>query len=227
LRLAPSERSTVVAPRRRRLTDVVPAALEARDLAKSYGGPPLFTRLSVRIETGLVAVAGRNGSGKTTLLKILAGLARPDSGSVDVRRDGTSLSGQPRRLAIGWAGPDLAFYDELTARENLTFFCRVAGYQARSEDLEERLGSIGLGAAIDQRVGAFSTGMKQRLRLVFAVLFDPPILLLDEPMAGLDTQGRDAVQRLLSTRRRSGAVVLASNDERDFVAPEQIVELGV
>ena len=205
---------------------MLPAALEACDLAKSYGGSPLFSQLSFRAETGLIAVAGRNGSGKTTLLKILAGLARPDEGSVHVERAGAGLSGEARRLAIGWAGPDLNFYEDLTARENLTFFRRAAGRSTSADEIGERLADVGLGPAADQRVGTFSTGMKQRLRLGFALLFDPPILLLDEPMAGLDLSGRETVLRQLAVRRLTGAVVLASNDERDFVQPDQVVELG-
>jgi heme exporter protein A len=205
---------------------VLPTALEASDLAKSYGGAPLFSRLGLRVESGMTAVAGKNGSGKTTLLKILAGLSRPDAGSVQVSREGVPLSGEPRRLAIGWAGPDLAFYEELTARENLVFFRRAAGFSAGAEEVEGRLADVDLAAAVDKRVGAYSTGMKQRLRLAFACLFDAPILLLDEPMSGLDVAGRQTVLRLIAARRRSGAVVLASNDERDFVEPDQVVELG-
>jgi ABC-2 type transport system ATP-binding protein len=68
--------------------------------------------------------------------------------------------------------------------------------------------------------------MKQRLRVAFALLFDPPIVILDEPMAGLDADGRRIVEDLIGQRRRSGAVVLASNDERDFVEPEQVIALG-
>ena len=200
--------------------------IEARDLAKSYGGPPLFVRLSLRAETGLTAVAGRNGSGKTTLLKILAGLLRPDEGTVRVERAGARLSGEPLRLAVGWAGQDLNLYEDLTALENLTFFRRAAGACADRGEIRRRLDEVDLGYAADQRVGGFSTGMKQRLRVAFAILFDPPILLLDEPMAGLDVTGRELVARLIAARRRSGAVFLASNDERDFVQPDQTFSLG-
>jgi len=201
-------------------------AIEARDLAKSYGGPPLFSKLSLRAETGLTAVKGRNGSGKTTLLKILAGLLRPDAGSVRVDRAGTRISGETLRLAVGWAGQDLNFYEDLTARENLTFFQRAAGASADTGEIRRRLEEVDLAHAADQRIGGFSTGMMQRLRVAFAMLFDPPILLLDEPMAGLDLPGRELVARLIADRRRSGAVFLASNDERDFVQPDQVFSLG-
>lgn len=202
------------------------ATMDARDLGKSYGGPPLFTGLTFRVETGLTAVAGSNGSGKTTLLKILASLLRPEFGSVWIGRGDRELAGQDRRLAVGWAGLDLAFYDDFTARENLAFFRRAAGLPADPEQIDRRLAAVGLSQASGRRVGAFSTGMKQRLRLAFARLFDPPIVILDEPMAGLDAEGRHLVERAIADQRREGALVLASNDERDFVDPEQVIELG-
>ena len=75
-------------------------------------------------------------------------------------------------------------------------------------------------------MGAFSTGMKQRLKIAFALLFDPPALLLDEPMIGLDADGRAIVEKAVAAKRRDGLVILASNDPRDFVDPDQVVELG-
>jgi heme exporter protein A len=197
----------------------VPTTIAAENLEKSFSGRQLFSGLNFSCARGLVAVAGRNGSGKTTLLKILAGLVRPTSGRVRL--------GAVERLAVGWAGPDLELYRELSAVENLRFFRRAAGRPADTPDLERRLAAAGLGAeAVDRRVAEYSTGMKQRLRLAFAQLFDPDVLLLDEPMVGLDAEGRDAVRAAVAQARRSGPVVLASNDERDFDAPEQRIELG-
>jgi heme exporter protein A len=201
--------------------------LAAENLDKSFSGPPLFSGLDLRVESGLVAVTGRNGSGKTTLLKILAGLMRPTSGRVRVERDGRPLEEADRRLALGWAGPDLALYGELTAEENLAFFRRAAGRVASREDIRRRLSEAGLDeGSSGRRVEEYSTGMKQRLRIAFATLFDPPLLLLDEPTAGLDAEGRAMVLSVVDAARRKGAVVLASNDERDFLAPEARIELG-
>ena len=114
-------------------------AIEARDLAKAFAGPALFTRLSFRADSGLVAVTGRNGSGKTTLLKILASLARPSAGSVSVKRGEQELSGDERRMAVGWSGPDLAFYEDFSAVENLAFLSRAGGRPAAPEELARRL----------------------------------------------------------------------------------------
>lgn len=202
--------------------------LSADALQKAYPPrPPLFARLDFSVERGLTAVTGRNGSGKTTLLKILAGLARPSSGRVRVERGGRALPPAERRLAIGWAGPDLSLYAELSGQENLEFFCRAAGRDLAPAEIRRRLEATGLGhEALDRRVGEYSTGMKQRLRLAFALLFDPPILVLDEPMTGLDPEGREHAFRAIAAARERGAVLLASNDARDFDSPDQRIELG-
>jgi ABC-type multidrug transport system ATPase subunit len=200
--------------------------LEARGLAKSFSGPPLFSDLDLEASEGLVAVVGKNGSGKTTLLKILARLLRPERGTVRVLDGARELSGDARRRAVGWAGPDLAFYDDFTARENLSFFRRAAGLGVSDADLSARLARVGLAAVAERRVGAFSTGMKQRLRLAFALLTDPAVLLLDEPTAALDAEGRAIVFDVVAERRRLGPVFFATNDPRDDARPDAAVALG-
>jgi ABC-type multidrug transport system ATPase subunit len=206
----------------------VPSAttLTAENLSKSFAGAPLFRGLSLAIRGGLVAVAGRNGSGKTTLLRILAGLARPSTGRVLLERDGRALAEPDRRLAVGWSGPDLELYGELTAVENLLFFRRAASRPIGREDAERRLSVVGLAEeAFGRPAAELSTGMRQRLRLAFATLFDPDVLLLDEPANGLDPDGRAVLDGIVERGRRRGAVVLASNDERDLVGADQRVEL--
>jgi ABC-type multidrug transport system ATPase subunit len=201
--------------------------IAAESLDKSFSGTPLFSGLSFSASRGLVAVSGRNGSGKTTLLKILAGLARPSSGRVRIETEAApAFTPSERRLAVGWAGPDLELYGELTAVENLHFFRKAAGRDADTADLVRRLSEVGLAdEAMRRRVEEYSTGMKQRLRIAFATLFDPPVLVLDEPMVGLDVEGRETVYRVLAAARQRGPVLLASNDERDFVEPDQRIEM--
>jgi heme exporter protein A len=201
--------------------------LSAENLAKSFSGTPIFEGLSFEVGAGLLAVSGPNGSGKTTLLKILAGLISPSAGRVRVEREGRALSGAEKRLAVGWSGPDLELYGALTGEENLVFFREAAGLTADRDAVRARLEGTGLPSAAAHRpVDAYSTGMRQRLRLAFALLFDPPLLVLDEPYAGLDSAGREVVRRAIAEARQRGAVVLASNDERDFESPERRVDLG-
>ena len=200
--------------------------LSAEQLAKSFSGTPIFVGVSFEAGAGLLAVAGPNGSGKTTLLKILAGLLSPSEGRVRVEREGRVLSGDERRLAVGWAGPDLELYGDLTGEENLRFFRKAAGFPAETGDIRARLEGVGLSpAAVTRPVDAYSTGMRQRLRLAFARLFDPPLLILDEPYSGLDTSGREIVRRVVADARVRGGVILASNDERDFADAERRIDL--
>lgn len=199
--------------------------IEAIGLSKSFSGPSLFEDVSFLLERGVLAVTGRNGAGKTTLLKILAGLAQPTSGRVRIARNGHELSHDERRFEVGWSGPDLFFYPELTAEENLRFFRRAAGFSAATDDLRDRLDAVGLrspGPAVEH----FSTGMKQRLRIAFARLLDPSVVLLDEPFSGLDASGRSAVARFVETAGERGPVVLAATDLNELPRPDRVLELG-
>lgn len=195
------------------------------DLSKSFAGVPLFAGVSFALERGVLAVTGANGTGKTTLLKILAGLLRPSGGAVRVERNGRELSREERRSGVGWSGPDLAFYPELTAEENLKFFRRAAGFVSLPDDLRARLAAAGLHRARGP-VEHFSTGMRQRLRIAFSFLLDPGVVLLDEPMAGLDSDGRAAARRLIASAAERGPVVLASADRTDLPGADRVLELG-
>ena len=201
------------------------ARIEAIALAKSYPGRPLFAGLSFARESGVLAIVGPNGSGKTTLVKILAGLLAPTAGAVRVERDGRALSTEERRTAVGWSGPDLAFYPELTALENLDFFGRVAGVPTGLEDTRSLLAAVGLSDA-GGPVEHFSTGMKQRLRIAFAFLLRPGVVLLDEPLSGLDAAGREAVAALVAGAAKTAPVVLAATAREELPEAEEVLELG-
>ena len=200
--------------------------LEVRDLEKSFGGPALFRGISLSAESGLVAVTGRNGSGKSTLLKIIAGLLRPSRGAVDLLQEGRAIGGAERRDAVGWASPEIEFPGELTALENLDFLRRSSGRASDPRLAHALLERLGLAHASNRPVGEFSSGMKQRLRLAFSLLLDPPVLLWDEPYSNLDQDGIAAAAQAVEERRQKGLVILATNDRRDLEKPDDEISLS-
>ena len=200
---------------------------EAKGLAKAFAGPPIFRDISLAAERGLVAVTGRNGSGKSTLLKILAGLMRPTRGVVALTNGGAALSDRDRTAAVGFASPELEFPDELTAIENLSLLARASGRRLETHEIESRLDDLGLAASAGRRrIGELSSGMKQRIRLAFSLLLDPPVLLWDEPYSNLDAHGLEAARRIANARRESGLVILATNDRRDIEDADSEVALS-
>lgn len=160
---------------------------------------------------GAVAVTGENGSGKSTLLRILAGLLRPTRGAAGLEVGGAPVAPRARRRLVGLATPELSFYEEFTAEENLRFAAEARGLTNVQELVQDALASTGLTPRAGDRVSAFSSGMKQRLRLAFAVLHRPAVLMLDEPGSHLDEEGRAVVERLVLEHSAAGLVVIATN----------------
>ena len=167
--------------------------------------------LSVEPGTSLV-LTGANGAGKTTLLRIVATLLRPSSGEGSV--GGLSLAGDGDRIRARTAYVSARgfVYDDLTAAENLRFAGRLAGHPVASDTVDTLLATVGLPRAADQTVRTFSTGMRRRLALVTLLLRPIHLALLDEPYAGLDTEGIALVDRMVEHLLAAGTtVILASH----------------
>lgn len=199
---------------------------EASGLEHRYGARRALEPLSFALAApAIVAVTGPNGSGKSTLLRIVAGLLRPSAGELRVVIDGAERSRDARRDGVGFASPELAFYEELSALENLTFVAEARGLGSPGRVALEALARCGLGPRARDRVQALSSGLKQRLRLAFATLAAPSLLLLDEPGTHLDDDGQALVARLIADAGRTGLVILATNDEREWRLAGQRIEL--
>jgi heme exporter protein A len=183
-------------------------AIEFRDLHRRFGRVRVLSGVSGGAGAGeVLLVTGANGSGKSTLLRCLAGLLAPDRGEVLMTVGDRALGPAERRRAVGYVAPDLAFYEPLTAAENLAFFARLRGVEpARGAALLDRVG-----LPHDRAAGALSSGMTQRLRWAWALLHEPEVLLLDEPLANLDPPGRRLVGELLAERLERGAAAVVAN----------------
>ena len=160
-----------------------------------------------------LSLVGANGSGKTTLLKILATLSKPDSGQILVGGLRPDRSGAGLRKQIGVVTHDPLLYDDLTARENLRFYCRMFDVSDADERVESVSEMVGMESRLDQRIGSMSHGMKKRFSIARAMLHDPPILLMDEPESGLDQEAVRLLDRLIYKRsdpRR--AIIMTTHD---------------
>ena len=200
-------------------------SVEARGITHRYGMRVALEPQSFELAGGITAVTGSNGSGKSTLLRILAGLLRPSGGSLHIRADGRELSGVQRRPYVGLATPELSFYEEMTALENLAFAAEARGLPRPRETAHHALERIGLAARAEDRFSALSSGMRQRVRLAFSSLGDPPLLLLDEPGSHLDDEGRATLERWIALVAPNTLVVLATNDEREWRLAERRIQL--
>jgi heme exporter protein A len=202
------------------------AALQAEGLAHFYAGGRGLAPLGFALAgPGVAAITGPNGSGKSTLLRLLAGLLRPTSGRVRLLHAGRDVPAGERRALVGYAAPDLAFYEELSCRENLVFAAAARGLRDGEARSAAALDRVGLSAGALDRVAALSSGMRQRLRLAFATLHRPPLLLLDEPGIHLDDEGRGVMERIVREESAAGLVVIATNEAREWGLAERRIEL--
>ncbi len=199
--------------------------LVADGLSMRFGRRRLFDGLTVTVEPGApLAVAGDNGSGKSTLLLLLAGLLAPTAGEVRLDVGGAAVEPRDRPRTVGYVAPALDLYDALTARETLAFLARARALADGQARVAAVLSRVGLADRADEPVAAFSTGMRQRLRIATALVHDPPVLLLDEPGATLDAAGRSLTASLVADDTR--VVVLATNDPAEADLCARRVELA-
>jgi heme exporter protein A len=170
-------------------------------------------------------VTGPNGSGKSTLVKIISGVLTPTSGELNVTLDGTDGIPMLHSL-IGLVSPYLQMYDEFSPRENLQFALSVRGMSSSFIQIQPLLERLQLKGRIDDPVRTFSSGMKQRVKFGFALVHQPPILVLDEPMANLDANGTELVREIMDEHRNHGILVVATNDMTDVNKFDFRVNLG-
>ncbi len=203
-------------------------ALELRGLTKHFDRPAL-DGLDLTVRTGeFYALLGPNGAGKTTTLRIVAGLLRPDAGAVSVLGiDALSHPVEAKRL-IAWISDEPMIYDKLTPFEYLEFVAGLWSMEAASAEVRARelIEWLGLGPHAHERCQGFSKGMRQKVALAGALVHEPRLLILDEPLTGLDAGSARQVKDLLTERVRDGVTVILTTHILE-VAERMAERIGV
>lgn len=189
-----------------------PYLLSTEDLTKQYGNHKVVRRINMHIKKGAIyGFIGRNGAGKTTFLKMICGLSTPTAGSINAfGQTGRELCNVRSRIGCLIESPGL--YGNMTAFENLAMKCRLLGIKDISKESQSLLKIVGLEDTGRKKVRQFSLGMKQRLGIALALVNSPELLILDEPINGLDPQGIAEIREvLLHLNRELGITILISS----------------
>jgi heme exporter protein A len=191
-----------------------PTTLRATGLSKSIDTRWILRDVDLEIRAGeFVAILGANGAGKSTLLNILATLTPPTSGELHLFSRRAAGDCRDLRARIGLIGHQSMLYRDLTARENLEFFCRLYGVPNPAKRATRLLEVMGLSDRADDPVKSFSRGMVQRVAIARALVHDPELILADEPFDGLDAPSTAATEQLLSRLHETGKTIVLVNHD--------------
>jgi ABC-2 type transport system ATP-binding protein len=186
------------------------SALQLRGLTKRFDRLAV-DRLDLTVHSGeFYALVGPNGAGKTTTLRMVAGLLKPDAGSVEIFGIDALRDPVAAKQVMAWVSDEPMIYDKLTPTEYLEFVAGLWGIEPRTSQAaaQELLASLGLEPHRNERCEGFSKGMRQKVALAGALVHDPRLIILDEPLTGLDAVSARHVKGLLGDRVRAGCTVI-------------------
>ena len=187
-----------------------PLALEIHGLVKLFDRPAV-DGLELTVRTGeFYALVGPNGAGKTTTLRMIAGLLRPDAGTIRVGGIDALADPIAAKRIVAWISDEPMIYDKLTPHEYLEFVAGLWGVEPKlaAARAEELLDWLDLAPHADERCESFSKGMRQKVSLAGALIHDPRVIILDEPLTGLDAGSARQVKTVLRERTRSGGTII-------------------
>lgn len=185
-------------------------AVEIRNLTKVFDGKEILRGCNLTVQSGTIyGLLGANGVGKTTMFKLITGLLSPTAGNIKVQGEALSIEKKDFLRKIGILIETPVFYDHLSARENLEI--HLSYMEQGFEKIEQVLDMVGLGDTGKQPVSKFSLGMKQRLAIGRAISHSPQILILDEPINGLDPMGIRQMRDLFLSLAKDGMTILISS----------------
>lgn len=200
--------------------------LQVTNLSKSFYYSPVFQSFSLKIESGeKIGLSGPNGSGKTTLLKMISGIMSIDSGEIRIGENDVNSDDPDPRKNLYYLGHSVGLYPSLTGHENLAFISGLYGKTSRN--ISDILIKVKLGSVQDKLVKFYSQGMLQRLKLATAIILDPDILLLDEPLTGLDVDGIKLFESVIVEWNELRKTMIIVSHDSDWLRTntDRIIEL--
>lgn len=203
--------------------------LQIKNIIKKFGSFTAVNGINVHIKQGeLYGFLGQNGAGKTTTIKMIAGIYTPTSGSISI--NGIDISKNPvkAKLQIGYVPDQPYLYDKLTGREFLYFSGGLYNLDKKtiSNKIDELVDILAIESWLDKRTEEYSQGMRQRITIASALLHNPKLIVLDEPMVGLDPQSAVLVKKILNQKVAEGASVFVSTHSLSF-AEEVCSKIGI
>ena len=185
------------------------SAISFKHLTKNYGSLVALNDVSLEIEEGeFFGLLGPNGAGKTTLISILAGLCRPTTGSVEVMGHDVQTDFRAARRLLGIVPQELVFDPFFTVKETLQFQSGYFGIKNNGEWIDEILHHLGLADKANKNMRALSGGMKRRVLVAQALVHRPPVIVLDEPTAGVDVELRQSLWKFISRLNQEGHTIV-------------------
>jgi heme exporter protein A len=200
--------------------------VELNNLIKYFGRRLIFDGINFSFTSrNIYGISGPNGSGKSTLVKIIADLISPTRGKVDHKFGKKIIEPEDLHNYLGFVSPYLFLYDEFTAEENLIYSSSIRGIKFNQERSDFLLSELKLFDRRKDLVRGYSSGMKQRLKFIFALLHEPQLIILDEPTSNLDNSGKEIVYKIIMEESKKNLIVIASNEESDLRLCTEIIEL--
>lgn len=184
--------------------------ISVRNVSKWFGDVVSVNDVSLEVRPGLTGLLGPNGAGKTTLLRMICGLTRPSGGEIKVLGQNVRNNSQLYRR-IGVMPEHQSTYDFMTGRQFVELNARLQGVKDVGDATSAAIEQVDMMSAADRRIGAYSRGMKQRMRLAAVMVHNPEILLLDEPLSGTDPRQRIEFQELVSRLASEGRTIMISS----------------
>ena len=203
--------------------------LQIKNIVKKFGSFAAVNGINVQIREGeLYGFLGQNGAGKTTTIKMVVGVFAPTSGSISINGIDISANPQKAKLQIGYVPDQPYLYDKLTGREFLYFSGGLYNLSKKNikQKIDELVDLLKIESWLDKRTEEYSQGMKQRITIASALLHDPKLIVLDEPMVGLDPQSAVLVKKILNQKVSEGASVFVSTHSLSF-AEEICSRIGI